>query len=287
MNEIRIISPHSPLYSPSFLQLKPPPTLLFAIGNLNLLQTYTIAIVGARACTPESIFFTKQLVNELSLRNITILSGMADGIDTIAHEACLQSNGKTIAIIGSGFDAVKRKPLFQKILDHDGLILSEYFPDIPAMPYHFPRRNMLLVTLSKGVVAVETHLKSGTMITAKEALHQHIPLYTIPGGLHDSKYAGNNLLLTKGAICITNYSHILQHIHQIHPEIKTPLRGAAHSSIPHEYQTILAVLNDTPQNINVIAKKANIPMQEVQRKLMLMELDDYVNQFQQNYFIKK
>lgn len=178
--KMHLISKKSKLYLPQLLELKMPPEFLLAVGNLELLNSFCIGIVGARACSSESIQLTKQLVTELCKRNVTILSGMADGIDQIAHETCIKVGGKTIAIIGCGFDAVKQKKIYSQILNNNGLIISEYFPDIPALPYHFPRRNQILVALSKGIVAVETHLESGTMITAKGALLQKRPLFTFP-----------------------------------------------------------------------------------------------------------
>ena len=180
MSYINIISKESKYYLPKLFDLKVPPDFLFAIGNLELLNSFCIGVVGARACSSESIQLTKQLVNELCKSNITVLSGMADGIDKIAHETCINSEGKTIAIIGCGFEFIKNKKIYSQILDNGGLIISEYFPDIPAFPNNFPRRNQILVALSKGIVAVETHKKSGTMITAKEALRQNIPLFTFP-----------------------------------------------------------------------------------------------------------
>lgn len=175
-----IILNDSKLYPKKLHELKIPPEFLFAVGNMKLLDSFCIGIVGARACTSESIQLTKQLVNELCRRNITVLSGMADGIDQIAHEACIKTGGKTIAIIGCGFEQVRNKKIYSEILNNDGLIISEYFPDIPAFPYNFPRRNQILVSISKGIVAVETHMRSGTMITAKEALEQNVPLFTFP-----------------------------------------------------------------------------------------------------------
>ena len=180
MNNIQIISQFSSNYPENFLQLKQPPQVIFAMGNIKLLNSFSVGVVGARVCTEESKVLTQQLVEELCLNKITVVSGMADGIDQIAHETCILHHGKTIAIIGSGFDNAKKERIFSKILNNNGLIISEYFPDIPAFKYNFPRRNKLLVALSHAIVAVETHQKSGTMITAKEALLQKVPLFTFP-----------------------------------------------------------------------------------------------------------
>lgn len=280
MENIKIILKNSPYYPKPLLKLKKVPEFLFALGNLDLLKTFCVGIVGARACEEESIFQTKQLVNELSSRKVTILSGMADGIDEIAHETCIKANGKTIAIIGSGFNNIKNSRLCNEIIEHGGLVLSEYFPDIPAFKYNYPRRNQILVALSKCVIAVETHKKSGTMITAKEALSQRIPLFTFPGSVNDTKYAGNNELLTKGAICINSYKDVIKNLRKIYINLKIPTlkyKGTAKNiAVPEEFKEIYYILKNSPQEINSIAKNSNLSLSEIQSKLTLMELENLI-----------
>lgn len=291
MKNIKIISKSSPYYPKRFSVLTPSPESIFAIGNLDLLNTFIIGVVGARACTTESILLTKQLVTELANRGITILSGMADGIDTIAHETCLSLHGNTIAIIGSGFQIAEKRKIFSSILDNNGLILSEYFPDMPAFRYNFPRRNRLLVGLSQSIVAVETHLKSGTMITAKEALVQKVPLFTFPGGIHDNKFSGNNLLLTKGAICINSYEDVIRHLKKFFPNhnfknIKTISRNTRTKVIPQKFQTLYSVLDKSSKSINEIAKELSLSIQEIQSTLTIMELENYAIKLKNNCYIK-
>lgn len=289
MENIKIILKPSPYYPQELLRLKFPPEFLFAMGNLELLNTFSIGIVGARACSEESIALTKQLVNELTNRNVTIISGMADGIDHIAHETCIEEQGKTIAVIGSGFYIAKKKKIFHNILKNNGLIISEYFPDIPAFPYNFPRRNQLLVALSKSIVAIETHLKSGTMITAEEALKQNVPLFTFPGGVYDNKYLGNNLLLTQGAICINSYLDMLKQLKKVYPNIdfSPQLKKIAMFKIPTDFQAIYTILDKSPKDLNTIARKTKLSLPELQSKLTLMELDDLVCKLKNNYYIRK
>jgi len=288
MKAIKIILQNSSYYPPKLHTLKQPPEFLLALGNRKLLNTFGVGIVGARACTEESILLTKQLVPELSRRGITIISGMADGIDQIAHQECIHAKGKTIAIIGCGFEIAKKEKIFSEILENDGLIISEYFPDIPALRYHFPRRNQILVALSKAIVAVETHVKSGTMITAKEALQQQIPLFTFPGDIYNKKFYGNNLLLTKGAFCINSYSDIIKKLKTIYPNEKfiPHLCKTSSLKIPNEFQDIYSILDEYPQHINNIAKKINLPLHELQSKLTLMELEDFICQVQNNYYLR-
>ena len=200
------------------------------------------------------------------------------GIDQVAHKACIENKGKTIAIIGSGFNIVKNRKIFSSILKNDGLILSEYMPDTPAFKYNFPRRNSLIVALCNGVIAVEVHENSGTMITAKEALKQTVPLFTFPGDVFNSRYFGNNFLLTKGAYCITSYLDVLN---ILTPEklnaITTPQESEETIlNINPEYKKIYSALSKKPQSINNLAKILNLSITELQATLTMMELDDLV-----------
>lgn len=288
MENIKLILKNSPYYPQNLFKLKQPPEFLFALGNLELLNTLSIGIVGARACSDESVLLTKELVNGLAIRNITIVSGMADGIDKIAHESCLNIHGKTIAVIGSGFNMIKKKKIFSRILENDGLIISEYFPDIPAFPYNFPRRNQILVALAKSIVAVEVHLKSGTMITAEEALKQKTPLFTFPGDIYDKKYLGNNLLLVNGANCITSYLDMIKKLNLIYSDhqINLPAFKTNTPKIPNEFQAIYSILSQKPQTLNQIVQKTKLPLTEIQSKLALMELEDFVCKLRNNFYIK-
>lgn len=283
MNNLKLIYKSNPLYPQKLLTLKNPPELLFAIGNLKLLNTFSIAIVGARKFNQNSKLLTQNLAKELSIRNVTILSGMADGIDSIAHESCIDSLGKTIAILGNGFNISKSKNIFNRILENDGLILSEYFPDIPAFKYNFPRRNEIIVALSDGIVAVEVHPKSGTLITAKQALNQNKKLFTFPGDLNNSDYIENNLLLTKGANCIISYKDIIKNYPNINFEKK---RNNKKYSIPSKYLNIYSILDNKPQDINIISRKLNIPSYELQSNLILMEIEGFVSKLPNNCYIK-
>ena len=284
MNQIKLIYKNNPLYPKKFLKLKQPPDILFAIGNLNLLNSFSIAIVGARNATLNSQLLTKDLSKELTNRNITIISGMATGIDSIAHEACLEVKGNTIAILGNGFDISRRQKIFNKILINNGLILSEYFPDIPALKYHFPRRNELITALSDGVVAVEVHEKSGTLITAKKALSHGKPLFTFPGDVNDNNYKGNNFLLTNGAKCILSYKDIIKYYPDKNFKIKSI---GAKLNVPEEYLDIYSALSKFPQSINTLSTTLNQPLQELQYKLMLMELENLAIKLPNNCYIKQ
>ena len=160
-----------------------PPIVLYALGNIDLLNKKSIAIVGARKCTSYGQYVAKAFSYLLSKENFVITSGLAQGIDTSSHEGALISNGKTIAVMGTGMDIIypkENKLLFQKIVKHNGLILSEYPLGTKPDRLNFPKRNRIISGISDGVLVVEAGLKSGALITADFALDQGKNVYAVP-----------------------------------------------------------------------------------------------------------
>lgn len=283
MKDIKLISKLCNKYPSKLKNLKNAPDPIYAIGNLELLDTFSLAVVGSRACTIEAKVLTEKLVKELATLGITIISGMANGIDSIAHETALKCGGKTIAILGSGFDVAKGKKIFKQILDGDGLILSEYSPTVPAFKYHFPQRNSLISGLSDGVIIAEARENSGTLITAKHALNQSKPLFTFPWNIDNENYYGNNFLLTKGARGILSYKDIID----FYPELKLPtLKEVTFKTVPEEYTNIYKSLKNTPMPVETLALKVNIPFKNLQSTLTMMELDGYIKKTPNNSYVK-
>ncbi len=283
MKDIQLISKLCSKYPKKLLSLENSPDVIYAVGNLNLLDTFSLAVVGSRACTMEARALTEKLVKELATLGITIISGMANGIDSLAHETALSCGGNTIAILGSGFDVANGKKIFKKILDGDGLILSEYSPTVPALKYHFPQRNSLISGLSDGVIITEARKNSGTLLTAQHALNQHKPLFTFPWNIDNENYYGNNFILTKGARGILSYKDIID----FYPELNLPtLEKISQKTIPEEYKDIYKTLKNTPIPLEVLAQKTNIPLRNLQSTLTFMELDGYIKKMPSNSYIK-
>lgn len=208
---------------------------------------------------------------------------MAEGIDTIAHESALNSTGNTIALLPCGFNASKSRKIFNEILNANGLILSEYFPDMPSFKSNFSRRNELISVLSDGVVVIEAHEKSGTLITGKHALKHSTPLFSFPENINNQNFVGNNYLLTHGANCICSYKDILNK----YPNINFKKKKIQNlKTIPVEFSHIYEKLTSSPQNINTLSNLLNIPLQDLQYKLTLMELEDLTLKLANNCYIK-
>lgn len=189
-----------PQYPSSLFELRKPPVLLCFKGDITLLKRPMIAIVGARDCSPYGIWATREIVRHLH-PDIVVVSGLARGIDGVAHEAAIQYGKKTIALLGSGLDYCypkEHEKLFHEI-GNNHLLLSEYTHDIPIRKYHFPARNRLIAALADAVVVVESRIRSGTATTVKEALELGKDIYCVPHRLQDELGAGNHLLIQEGA----------------------------------------------------------------------------------------
>ena len=200
---------------PSLLkQIADPPPLLFVLGHEHLLNKTCIALVGTRAATLNGKNFATHLAKELSDQGYVIVSGMAKGIDRAAHLGALQStteNGGTIAVLGSSIDTIypqENKDIYDEIKER-GCLVSEFPFGTQLMPQNFPRRNRIISGLSKGVIVIEANLKSGSLITAREALSQGREVFAVPGSPLDSRAAGPNSLIQEGATLVTKTQDVL------------------------------------------------------------------------------
>lgn len=185
-------------YPKQLLNLKHPPFVLFYEGNLSLLSKHSVAVIGSRKCSAYGMKMTKVVVDHLKSRCV-IVSGMAKGIDAIAHKAALQNS--TIALIGCGLNVCypkENRHLFELLKKHH-LVISEYPPNTLPLAHHFPWRNRLIAALSDAVVVIEAKKKSGTMFTVNEALDLNKTIYCLPYHYEEEEGAGNNLLIQQGA----------------------------------------------------------------------------------------
>lgn len=190
-----------------------PPLVLYAQGDVSLLnQMKMIAIIGTRNPSAESQAKINRFVNPLVKEDWTIVSGLAYGIDSQAHEQTLRENGKTIAVLGSGFHHVypKRHLSLYREISKEGLVLSEYPPNIRPQKYHFPERNRIISGLSEAVLVIEATEKSGTLITVDQALEQGKEIYVVPGSLLYPQTIGCHRLIQQGAKLVIEADDILE-----------------------------------------------------------------------------
>jgi DNA processing protein len=197
----QLISFHDPAYPAQLREIYDPPLVLFAIGNGAFMTTHGIAVVGTRRPTPYGLAAAERLSADLARAGLTIVSGMARGIDSAAHQAALRENGTTIAVLGCGVDVLypaNNRKLYDDIAKK-GLLLSEFPMGAPAYPQNFPIRNRIVSGLSLGVVIVEGAQYSGSAITAKLAVDQGREVFAVPGNITSKMSWGPNLLIKEGS----------------------------------------------------------------------------------------
>lgn len=211
----RILTLADPAFPSIWLNLPDPPLLLYAQGDLALLQRPALAIVGSRHPTPEGTDNARAFAASLSQAGLTIVSGLAAGIDGAAHEGALCGTGSTIALVGTGLDRVYPRAhlkLAREIADR-GLLLSEFSIGTPPLAAHFPLRNRLIAGLGMGTLVVEAALKSGSLITARLASEFGREVFAIPGSIHNPQSRGCHALIRQGAKLVESTQDVLEELH--------------------------------------------------------------------------
>lgn len=199
-------------YPEKLRKIKKPPKQLYYEGNIDLLSTNIISIVGSRSCTENGIKLARKFASELAIQGITIASGLAVGIDTIAHKSTLEAEGKTIAVLGNGLNCLfpeENKQLYTQIINEGGLAISEYEPERKAESQYFLERNRIVSGISLGVLVIEAAHRSGTSVTAKLAQEQGRKVFVLPHEISDIHGVGTNRLIKKGANLITSTREII------------------------------------------------------------------------------
>ena len=246
------------------------PKALYMIGNIELLnKNEIIAIVGSRDADKYGIEITKRFSKTLSENDICIISGLARGIDTIAHLYSLVDKGKTIAVLASGFNHIYPKEneiLVEKILKNNGLIISEYPPEQEIDMSKFRHRNRIISGMSLGVLVVEARANSGSLITANLAIKQSKPVFCIPGNLTDPLSLGCNKLISKGANLVTSPLDIINYIGLEEKE----------EEINSKYKDIYYAIGNIPSTVDEIIERSGKTVSEVNTTLVMLELEDKV-----------
>lgn len=264
---------------PQFAGLADPPPVLFALGDRSLLGRTSVAVVGSRRHTEYGADATRWIVGGLVRAGIVVASGLAHGIDRIAHEAALEAGGKTFAVIGCGIDVeypATNAPL-QRRIRRDGLLLSEFMPGEPALPYHFPKRNRLLAALTAATVVVEAAHGSGSLITAGQALDLGREVFAVPGPVGRSTSEGTNRLIRDGAGIVTGPGDILWAI-GAGDGVGSGVDGAPKAPGTEPALTVWAALAEGPMHVDDLARVAGIGLAGILQVLLEMELEGQVRQ---------
>lgn len=285
MKKIELIKNSDKEFPQELLSIKDPPKELYIIGNKKLLNKKSIAIVGTRNCTKYGAECAKKIAKDISKKDICIISGMALGIDTFAHSEAIKQNGNTIAVLGCGFDYIypeENIELFNKIIENNGLVISEYPPKTKAILSKFPYRNRIISGLSMGVLVVEATLgRSGSLVTARYAKEQNKKIFSIPGNINLKTSKGTNWLIKEGAKLVTCAEDILTEFN-----IKTESIEETEVQIEPEYIELYNQITYMPVNINIIAKKCKTNISKISQQLLMMELKGYIKSMPGNEYVR-
>jgi len=282
MEKIEIIKIEDKGYPKLLKKIEDPPKILYIRGELPKKPCF--AIVGTRRCSAYGKQIALEIAGGLAEVGLTIVSGMARGIDSFAHKGCLEREGKTIAVLGTGLDEKSIYPqenlkLAREILEKGGCLISEFPPGTPGLKQNFPQRNRIISGLSLGVLVVEAKMGSGALITAKWAKEQKRKLFAVPGPVHSSNSKGPHLLIKQGAILVENANDILKELKLPCSTFHVEQRGET----PKE-NLILKILKEKPLHIEKIIEKSGLKAQEVLSILAIMEIKDQVRNLGGNVY---
>jgi len=275
-------------YPDGLKQISDPPKTLFYRGQL-INNDQCFAIVGTRRCSEYGKELAFSISQDLSRSGLTIVSGMATGIDSFVHKGVLEANGKTIAVLGTGLDNSSIYPqenlkLADKILKQDGCLISEYPNGTHGSQFTFPQRNRIISAISLGVLVIEAKTRSGALITANWANKQGKKVFALPGNIHSQNSKGPHLLIkTNKAILIESANDILKELNlsptpTINKNYRVPI------SINLEEKLIIKVLTQGSLSIDKIIEKTKLPSHKVSSSLSLMEIENKVKNFGNNIY---
>ena len=278
---MKIIDINNEFYPENLREISDPPKKLYVLGNIDNLNSRSIAIIGSRKCTEYGKKNGEKFAFNLAKEKFIIVSGMAKGIDSSAHIGALKAKGNTIAVLGAGFNNIFPKEntnLFENILNNKGTIITEYEPDVEISPNNFRRRNRIISGLSMGVLVIEAAEKSGTGITVNYARSQKKPIFVIPSNIESKKGVGTNRLLKRDGILVTDSDDILKYfkmdkITQIKIE---DIEEYNKLEIKKEYKDIYMTIKNGITNINQISRTLCLSISELNSKLLMMELEGII-----------
>lgn len=257
-------------YPRALLEIPDPPPLLYLKGRIELLANPGIAIVGSRNATPQGEKNAEAFAQTLSNSGLSVVSGMALGIDTAAHKGGLSGMASSIAVIGTGLDIVypaRNRSLAHQLADQ-GLLVSEFPLGTPAISSNFPRRNRIISGLSRGCLVVEAALRSGSLITARQAAEQGREVFAIPGSIHSPLAKGCHALLKQGAKLVESAQDILE-------ELGWAAHAGTTNAVPAnnpEEEGLLALLGHDPIAIDALVARSGLTADGVSAMLLHMEL---------------
>jgi DNA processing protein len=287
-NGYRIVTQSDPEYPALLLQIPDPPPYLYVAGRLET-QGLQIAVVGSRQATGYGLATAKRLCAELAAQEVTIVSGMAKGIDTAAHRGALDAGGKTIAVLGSGLERIypaENRQLFERIAEN-GAVISEFSLHSEPEAHHFPARNRIISGISHGTVIVEASNKSGSLITARLAAEQNREVFAVPGNINSFKSAGTHNLIKQGAKLVGQVQDILEEFASHGARSAGDWRQAPLFPLPHltdDEKRVLDGLGPYPLHIDELNRTLPFDSGSLGGILLQLEVKGMIQRSPGNYF---
>ncbi|MEK7580609.1 MAG: DNA-processing protein DprA [Patescibacteria group bacterium] len=258
-----------------------PPEKIYILGNIEAVGDLQFAVVGTRKMSREGKEIASRIVKNLAQNGFTIISGLALGIDGVAHQAALEAKGKTVAVLGSGLNNIypsAHKKLADQIIASGGAIISEYEPDMPPLKHQFPERNRIISGLSLGTLVIEAPFKSGALITARCALEQNREVFAVPGSILSLNSEGPNYLIKMGAHPVAKAEDILE-IFDINPQIKNDEKNFTVDELK-----IIAIIKNQPAHIDEIIRLSYKSSSEINSLLTIMEMSGKIKNLGNGYY---
>lgn len=275
--KINVLTIKDENYPQLLKEIYDPPAIVYAKGEIKKEEKYPLSVVGTRKMTPYGRQACEELVRDLTRAGLTIISGLALGIDGLAHKTALKEKGRTIAVLGGGIDRETLYPklhqdLAKKIVDNGGAVISEYPVSFYPTKYTFPTRNRIIAGLSLGTLVIEAPIESGALITAKFALEQNREVFAVPGSIYSKNSTGCNWLIKLGAKPVTWAKDVLE-------AFNLDVATAAESKIvaqTQEEEILLKYLSKEPTHVNKLIELSGLPPTQVLATLSLMELESKI-----------
>lgn len=268
--------------------IKSSPKIIYAIGDISILNKKSISIVGSRNNSEYGRNVTKIFTKELVKNDMVIVSGLARGIDSIAHEACINNFGKTIAVVGSGLKNIyppENEYLFYKIIENGGLIISEYPMDYPVQLKNFPKRNRIISGLSLGTLIIEATYRSGTSITARFAKAQGRKVFCIPNCIGNKNSCGIINMIREGAIVVRNGQDIMNELGMEVISMEKKKKNKQLKILDEDSKKIFnCIYEDEGINIEKIVINTGLDISVVNEKISMLEIDGIIESIGMNRF---
>ncbi len=284
-HHVQAITIKDEAYPPLLKEIFEPPAVLFVRGQLPNPQIKHLAVVGSRKATSYGLRVVERIIGPLAQAGVVIVSGLAQGIDSAAHQAALEGNGLTIAVLGNGVDhesiyPSQNRALASSIVAKGGALISEFPIGTPPLKQHFPLRNRIIAGLSHGVLIVEGAIASGSLITAKSALESGRDVYAIPGPIDGPMSEGPNNLIKEGATPVTDPTDIFG------VTLRATSTSPDYKPANEEESTILNVLTVEPKHLDEIVRTSNIPIHVASSTMTMLEMKGVARHEGGRYYTK-